>query len=55
MKVPSTHCDARVQTVCANVMNLPRDQIRSLSTKVCVCQGSILFWLITYATLYVLR
>ncbi|KMT18341.1 hypothetical protein BVRB_2g024980 [Beta vulgaris subsp. vulgaris] len=33
VKVPSTFCDARVQTVCANVMNLPRDQIRSLSTK----------------------
>ncbi|GMH27163.1 hypothetical protein Nepgr_029006 [Nepenthes gracilis] len=33
VKVPSTHCDSRVQTVCANVMNLARDQVRSLSPK----------------------
>lgn len=25
------HCDSRVQTVCADVMKLPRDQIRDLS------------------------
>lgn len=31
VKVPSTHCDARVQTLCADVMSLPRDQLRSLS------------------------
>ncbi|CAK9167575.1 unnamed protein product [Ilex paraguariensis] len=31
VKVPSMHCDARVQTVCANVMNLPRGQVRALS------------------------
>ena len=28
------HCDARVQTVCADVMSLPKDQIRALSPKV---------------------
>ncbi|GAB2216422.1 hypothetical protein Droror1_Dr00024195 [Drosera rotundifolia] len=31
VKVPSSHCDSRVQTVCADVLNLPRDQVRSLS------------------------
>lgn len=31
MKVPSTHCDARVQTVSADVMKLPKHQIRALS------------------------
>lgn len=31
VKVPSTHCDARVQTLCADVMSLPMDQLRSLS------------------------
>ncbi|KAK6929358.1 Ribosomal RNA methyltransferase, FtsJ domain [Dillenia turbinata] len=34
IKVPSGYCDSRVQTVCADVMNLPRDQIRALSPKV---------------------
>lgn len=33
MKVPSMHCDARVQTVCADVMNLPKDRVRALSPK----------------------
>ncbi|XP_059666291.1 uncharacterized protein LOC132312068 isoform X2 [Cornus florida] len=31
VKVPSMHCDARVKTVCADVMNLPKDQVRLLS------------------------
>ncbi|XP_058207102.1 uncharacterized protein LOC131320416 isoform X3 [Rhododendron vialii] len=31
VKVPSLYCDARVQTVCADVMNLPRHQVRALS------------------------
>ncbi|KAL2526513.1 FtsJ-like methyltransferase family protein [Abeliophyllum distichum] len=31
VKVPSMHCDARVQTVCADVMNLPMEQVRALS------------------------
>lgn len=33
VKVPSLHCDARVQTVCGDVMNLPKDQVRALSPK----------------------
>ncbi|KNA25072.1 hypothetical protein SOVF_009870 [Spinacia oleracea] len=33
VKVPSTYCDARVQTVCADVMSFSRDHIRSLSPK----------------------
>ncbi|KAK6933163.1 Ribosomal RNA methyltransferase, FtsJ domain [Dillenia turbinata] len=33
IKVPSSYCDSRVRTVCADVMNLPRDQIRALSPK----------------------
>ncbi|XP_057523453.1 uncharacterized protein LOC130803268 [Amaranthus tricolor] len=33
VKVPSTHCDARVQTVCGDVMNLSKDHIRSHSPK----------------------
>uniref|UniRef100_A0A5B7BKY8 rRNA methyltransferase 2, mitochondrial n=1 Tax=Davidia involucrata TaxID=16924 RepID=A0A5B7BKY8_DAVIN len=31
VKVPSLHCDARVQTVCDDVMNLPKGQLRALS------------------------
>ncbi|GFZ14924.1 SCARECROW-like 14 [Actinidia rufa] len=31
VKVPSLLCDARVQTVCADVMNLPKHQLRELS------------------------
>ncbi|KAL6503714.1 hypothetical protein OROGR_025637 [Orobanche gracilis] len=31
VKVPSTHCDERVKTVCADVMNLAREQVRALS------------------------
>ncbi|GAV75170.1 FtsJ domain-containing protein, partial [Cephalotus follicularis] len=33
VKVPSLHCDARVQTICADVMNLHRDQVRTLSPR----------------------
>ncbi|KAK9683322.1 hypothetical protein RND81_10G131900 [Saponaria officinalis] len=33
VKVPTEYCDARVQTVCADVMSLPRDHIRSLFPK----------------------
>ncbi|XP_058207101.1 uncharacterized protein LOC131320416 isoform X2 [Rhododendron vialii] len=35
VKVPSLYCDARVQTVCADVMNLPRHQVRALSPQGC--------------------
>ncbi|KAM1579510.1 hypothetical protein ACFXTI_041437 [Malus domestica] len=31
VKVPAEHCDARVQTVCADVMKLPRAHVRELS------------------------
>ncbi|KAK7825907.1 ribosomal rna large subunit methyltransferase e, partial [Quercus suber] len=31
VKVPPRHCDARVKTVCADVMNLPKHQVRALS------------------------
>ncbi|KAG8390852.1 hypothetical protein BUALT_Bualt01G0126700 [Buddleja alternifolia] len=31
VKVPSMHCDERVKTVCADVINLPRHQLRALS------------------------
>ncbi|XP_040993520.1 ribosomal RNA large subunit methyltransferase E [Juglans microcarpa x Juglans regia] len=31
VKVPSRHCDARVQTVCADVMNLTKDKVKALS------------------------
>ncbi|CAM8960723.1 unnamed protein product [Rhodiola kirilowii] len=31
VKVPSMHCDSRVQTVCGDVLNLPKSQIRVLS------------------------
>lgn len=31
MRVPSIHCDSRVQTVCADVMKLPRQEVRALS------------------------
>lgn len=33
MKVPPL-CDARVQTVCADVMKLPKDKVRALSPQV---------------------
>ncbi|KAL6524720.1 hypothetical protein OROHE_016002 [Orobanche hederae] len=36
--VPSTHCDARVKTVCADVMNLAREQVRALSPQDIVCE-----------------
>nr|GEU52190.1 ribosomal RNA large subunit methyltransferase E [Tanacetum cinerariifolium] len=31
VKVPSTHCDSRVSTVCADVMNLPKGELLNLS------------------------
>ncbi|XP_050250518.1 uncharacterized protein LOC126697528 isoform X1 [Quercus robur] len=31
VKVPPRHCDARVKTVCADVMKLPKHQVRALS------------------------
>ncbi|CAK7325711.1 unnamed protein product [Dovyalis caffra] len=31
VKVPPLYCDARVQTVCADVMKLPKNQVRALS------------------------
>ncbi|KAM1445301.1 hypothetical protein ACFX2I_041353 [Malus domestica] len=31
VKVPAEHCDSRVQTVCADVMKLPRAHVRELS------------------------
>ncbi|CAH9113284.1 unnamed protein product [Cuscuta europaea] len=31
VKVPATHCDSRVQTVCGNVMELPKEKIKDLS------------------------
>jgi hypothetical protein len=34
VKVPSLHCDARVQTVSADVMNLSKDKVRALSPQV---------------------
>ncbi|KAF3433683.1 hypothetical protein FNV43_RR24786 [Rhamnella rubrinervis] len=33
VKVPPRHCDARVKTICADVMNLPRNQVRELSSQ----------------------
>lgn len=33
VKVPSLHCDSRVQTVSADVMKLPKQQVRELSPK----------------------
>ncbi|XP_050945434.1 uncharacterized protein LOC103498139 isoform X4 [Cucumis melo] len=33
VKVPHVHCDSRVQTVCADVMNLPKSKLKSLSPK----------------------
>ncbi|KAJ0045216.1 uncharacterized protein LOC116109149 [Pistacia vera] len=33
VKVPSLHCDARVQTFSADVLNLPKTQVRALSPK----------------------
>lgn len=34
VKVPSMHCDSRVKTVCADVMKLPKDEIRAFSPQV---------------------
>ncbi|KAL6126644.1 hypothetical protein ACLB2K_074690 [Fragaria x ananassa] len=31
VKVPAMHCDSRVQTVCADVMKLPKTSVRELS------------------------
>ncbi|KGN51324.1 uncharacterized protein LOC101216412 isoform X2 [Cucumis sativus] len=33
VKVPHMHCDSRVQTVSADVMNLPKSKLKSLSPK----------------------
>ncbi|KAF7816430.1 ribosomal RNA large subunit methyltransferase E isoform X1 [Senna tora] len=33
VKVPPLHCDSRVKTICADVMNLPKQQVRALSPK----------------------
>lgn len=33
VKVPQLYCDSRVRTVCADIMNFPRDQTRALSPK----------------------
>ncbi|XP_023543349.1 uncharacterized protein LOC111802921 [Cucurbita pepo subsp. pepo] len=33
VKVPHVHCDSRVQTVCADVMNLPKNKLKALSPK----------------------
>ena len=34
VKVPCSHCDSRVRTVCADVMNLLKDQVRAMSPQV---------------------
>ncbi|XP_074574104.1 uncharacterized protein LOC141830602 [Curcuma longa] len=31
VKVPSSHCDSRVRAICADVMNLLRDQVKAMS------------------------
>ncbi|OUZ99284.1 Ribosomal RNA methyltransferase FtsJ domain [Macleaya cordata] len=31
VKVPSVHCDERVQTICADVMNIERNKVRAFS------------------------
>ncbi|KAH6797754.1 FtsJ-like methyltransferase family protein [Perilla frutescens var. hirtella] len=41
VKVPSVHCDSRVKTVCADVMTLPREQVRALSPKVEIATSEI--------------
>ncbi|KAI3987093.1 hypothetical protein MKX01_036883 [Papaver californicum] len=33
VKVPSTHCDERVKTICGDVMNIERNKIREFSPK----------------------
>ncbi|KAJ6311761.1 hypothetical protein OIU77_013504 [Salix suchowensis] len=33
VKVPPLYCDARVRTVCADVMKLPKNQVRALSPR----------------------
>ncbi|KAL3579143.1 hypothetical protein D5086_020647 [Populus alba] len=33
VKVPPLYCDSRVQTVCADVMKLPKNQVRALSPR----------------------
>ena len=52
MKIPSLHCDARVQTVSADVINLPINQVRALSPKVChryLLNFHSWFWLFSIA------
>lgn len=34
VKVPQAYCDKRVQTISADVMKLPKDELRALSPKV---------------------
>lgn len=34
VKVPPLHCDSRVHTIAADVMSLPKHQLRALSPKV---------------------
>lgn len=34
VKVPHVHCDSRVQTLCADVMNFPYNKLKALSPKV---------------------
>lgn len=34
VKVPAMHCDSRVQTICADVMKLPKTSVRELSPQV---------------------
>lgn len=36
VKVPPLHCDSRVKTISADVMSLPKQQVRALSPKVLV-------------------
>ncbi|KAB2598255.1 ribosomal RNA methyltransferase mrm2 [Pyrus ussuriensis x Pyrus communis] len=41
-KIPADHCDSRVQTVCADVMKLPRAQVRELSPQQKACSVVLL-------------
>lgn len=51
VKVPSMHCDGRVKTVSADVMNLPRKQIRTLSPQV-IQVTTICVWILRYMLIY---
>lgn len=48
VKVPSLHCDARVKTVSADVMNLPKDKVRALSPQVLQYGVSLRYSNLTY-------